>query len=74
MQHANSTGSKWERDRTWDHVLARFSIPALEKLYDISLKAEAVKLFLIFMANGHRISRSWLEIEDSPEHKNTGES
>jgi len=67
-------GSKWERDRTWDCVLARFSIPALEKLYNISLKAKAVKLFLIFMANRHRISRSWLKIEDSPEHKNTGES
>ena len=49
-------------------------MPALEKLYDSSLKAEAVRLFLIFIANGRRMSRSWLEIEDSPGHKNVSES
>jgi hypothetical protein len=54
---------------TWDHALARFSMPALEKLYDISSKVEAVRLSLIFIANGRRISRSCSEIEDSPEHK-----
>jgi hypothetical protein len=46
-------------------------MPALEKLYDISWKVEAVRLFLIFIPNGRRISRSWSEIEDSAEHKNS---
>src|SRR6266849_9914208 len=69
MQHANFTGLKWARARTWDRVLARFCMPALEKLYDISLKVEAVRLFLIFILNGRRISRSWSEIEDLTEHK-----
>ena len=45
-------------------MLARLSMPSLEKLYNISLKTEAVRLFLVFIANGHRISRSWSEIED----------
>jgi len=40
MQHVNSTGLKQERARTWDRVLVRFSMPALEKLYDISSKVE----------------------------------
>ena len=48
-------------------------MPALEKLYDISLKVEAVRLFLIFITNGRRISRSWSKIEDMAEHKNTSE-
>src|SRR6267142_4195620 len=73
MQHVNSTGSKQERARTWDCVLARFSMPALEKLYNISSKVEAARLCLIFIANGRRISRSWSEIEDSPEHKKASE-
>jgi hypothetical protein len=64
----------WERDRTCDRVLARFSMPALENIHDISLKAKSVRLFLIFIANGHRISRSWPEIENSPNRKNAGES
>ena len=58
MQHTNTTGLKWERNQTWDCVLVRFSMPALEKLYAISLKAKMVRLFLIFIANGHRTSRS----------------
>jgi len=37
----------------------------LEKLYRISSKTEAVRLFLVFIANGCRISRSWSKIEDS---------
>jgi hypothetical protein len=49
-------------------------MPALEKLYDISLKAEVVRLFLIFIANRCRMSRSWFKIEDSPGHKNVSES
>jgi hypothetical protein len=49
-------------------------MPALEKLYDILLKAEAVRLFLIFIVNRCRMSRSWFEIEDSPGHKNVSES
>jgi hypothetical protein len=49
-------------------------MPALEKLYNILLKVEAVRLFLIFIANGHRMSRSWFEIEDLPGHKNISES
>ncbi len=69
MQHTNFTGSKRARARTWDRVLARFCMPALEKLYDISSKVEAVRLFLIFIPNGRRISRSWSEIEQLPEHK-----
>src|SRR5258708_773233 len=44
-------------------------MPALEKLYDISSKVEVVRLFLIFILNGHRISRSWSEIEQLSEHK-----
>jgi len=74
MQHANSMGLKRERYQTWDYVLAKFNMPALEKLYAISSKAKAVKLFLIFITNGRRISRSWPKIENSPKHKNTGES
>jgi hypothetical protein len=64
MQHANSMGLKWERDRTWDHILVRFSIPVPEKRWDISSKVEAVKLFLIFIVNRCKIFRSWSEIED----------
>src|SRR6266850_2459006 len=73
MQHANSTGLKWERARTWDHVLVRFSMPALEKLYNISSKVKAARLCLIFIANRCRISRSWSKIEDLPEHKKASE-
>jgi hypothetical protein len=58
MQHTNYTGSKRERYWIWDRVLARLSIPALEKVYGISLKAKVVRLFLIFIANGRRIFRS----------------
>jgi len=74
MQHANSTDSKQERARTWDHILARLSMPALGKVKNISLKVESVKLFLSFITNRHRIFKSWSEIEDSPKHKNTSES
>jgi hypothetical protein len=49
-------------------------MPALEKRYDISLKAKLVILFLIFIANRHRIFRLWSKIENSPECKNAGES
>jgi len=48
-------------------------MPALEKLYDISSKVETARLCLIFIANGCRISRSWSEIEDLPEHKKASE-
>jgi hypothetical protein len=64
MQHANSTGLKQERDQTWDHILARFSIPVLEKRWNISSKVEVVKLFLIFITNGCKIFRLWSKIED----------
>jgi len=57
-------GSKWERYRAWDHVFARVSMPALEKVYNISSKDEVVRLFLSIIANRHRISRSWSKIED----------
>ena len=55
-------GSKWERYQAWDHVLARVSMPALEKVYDISSKDKVVRLFLSIIANGRRISRLWSEI------------
>src|SRR6266850_1873538 len=54
MQHANSMGLKWERAQTWDHVLARFSMPALEKLYNISSKVKAARLcqiHIVFQVN-----------------------
>lgn len=41
-QHVNFTGSKRERERTWDRVLVIFSMPVLEELYNISLKVEIV--------------------------------
>jgi len=57
-------GLKWERYQAWDRILARVSMPALEKVYDISSKDEAVRWFLSIIANGCRISRSWSKIED----------
>jgi len=57
-------GSKRERYWAWDHVLARVSMPALEKVYNISSKDKAVRLFLSIIANGCRISRLWSKIED----------
>jgi hypothetical protein len=64
MQHANIMGSKWERARTWDCILARFFMPVSKKRYEKSSKLEAVILFLIFVLNGRRISRSWSKIEN----------
>ena len=74
MQHENSTGLKQERYQTWDCILAKFNMPALEKFYTISSKAKAVKLFLIFIVNRRRISRSWPKIENLPKYKNTSDS
>jgi hypothetical protein len=73
MQHAYFTGSKRQRARTWDRVLARLFMPAPEKIYKNSLKLEAVTLFLTIALNGRRIHRSYSEIKDLAKHKKASE-